>query len=139
VGWIENKLEEKLGELSAAVVSEGDKTRTEMSAALAQSVRGQRIQGALPRKVTPNATVYSAGGRLVGWSVKADAGPVEIIVHDGHDASGDVIAVIDLQDQENQTQWLGPGGISFVEGLYIECNGTGAAGLVGPVYLGAVD
>jgi hypothetical protein len=65
VGWIENKLEEKLGDLAAAVAVEGEKTRTEMASALAQSVRGLRIDGARARTISPNTLNVGAGGRFL--------------------------------------------------------------------------
>jgi hypothetical protein len=137
VGWIETKIEEKLADLAVTVVSEGDRTRTEMAAALTQSIRGQRIDGARPRSISPNAVNVSAGGRLVGWSLQATGGPVRVLLHDSPDASGDVIAIVDLLDQENQTQWLGPSGVAFVDALYAECTGAGTP--VGSTYIGAVD
>jgi hypothetical protein len=137
VGWIDDKIEGKLAELAVGVATEGQRTRLELASALAESVRGLRIDGALPRVVRANASNYSAGGRLVGWSVQATGGPVRILLHDGQDASGDVVAIVDLADQENQSQWMGPGGVSFVDGLYAECTGTGA--LTGSVWIGAVD
>jgi hypothetical protein len=133
VGWIENKVEE----IAGAVVLEGERTRSELAESFAKTMRGQRIDGALSRPVRPNAANYSARGRLVGWSVQATGGPVRIVVHDGLDAGGDVIAIVDLADQENQTQWMGPGGVAFVDGLYAECTGTGT--LTGAMWIGAVD
>jgi hypothetical protein len=59
------------------------------------------------------------------------------VLHDGRDASTDAIAVIDLVDGENQTQWNGPGGVSFTEALFVEYSGTGS--VVGALHLGAVD
>jgi hypothetical protein len=133
VSWAEKKL----AEIGAAVADEGDRTRMEMAAALAQTVRGLRINGARPRPITPNAVNVGAGGRLVGWSLLATGGPVRILLHDGGAASADLIAVIDLADQENQSQWMGPGGIAFAEALYVEC--TGAGTLTGALHIGAVD
>lgn len=137
MGWIEEKVEKRLEGIGAAVALEAQKTRVEMSAAFAQTQRGLVIQGARPRPVVRNAINNNGGGRVVGWSLQATGGPVRVLLHDSTDASGDVVAVIDLVDQENQTQWLGPGGISFVDALYVEC--TGAGTLVGSTYLGAVD
>jgi hypothetical protein len=74
VGWIDDKIEAKIEELAAGVASEGQRTRLELASALAESVRGQRIDGALPRPVRANASNYSAGGRLVGWSIRATGG-----------------------------------------------------------------
>jgi hypothetical protein len=137
VGWLEDKIETKLEHVGAAVALESQRTRAEMGAAFAKTQRGLVVQGALARSVVPNQVNVNAGGRLVGWSLKATGGPVTIVLHDGRDASTDAIAVIDLVDGENQTQWNGPGGVSFTEALYVEYTGTGS--LVGALHLGAVD
>lgn len=134
MGWVEEKIEH----LASTVALEGERTRLELSAGLAESVRGLRIDGALPRPARVNAMQYSSGGRLVGWSLIATGGPVRVFLRDGNDSSGDVVAVIDLLDGENQTQWVGPGGISFVDGLYADAPITTGA-LTGSVWIGAVD
>jgi hypothetical protein len=137
VGWIEEKIEQKLADLAAATVSEGEKTRTEMAAALAQSVRGLRIDGARARPVVPNMMNVQTGGRLVGWSVRADGGTVQINFRDGR-ADGDVIAVTPLLAAgATSTEQAMPAGVAFAEGLYVEVTGTGAA--TGSAWIGAVD
>jgi hypothetical protein len=137
VGWIEQKIEEKLGELAAATVAEGEKTRTEMASALAQSVRGLRIDGARARPVSPNTLNVQTGGRLVGWSVRADGGTVQINFRDGR-ADGDVIAATPLLAAgASDTHDAMPAGVAFAEGLYVEVTGTGAA--TGSSWIGAVD
>jgi hypothetical protein len=138
VGWFEDKIEEKLGDLAATVSLEGDKTRTEMAAALGQSIRGLRINGARPRPISPNAANVSAGGRLVGWSVRASGGTVALTFHDGNDATGDVIgATALLADGASETHSVMPAGIAFVQSLYVEVTGTGVP--VGALWFGAVD
>jgi hypothetical protein len=145
VGWIEQKIEEKLGELAAATVAEGEKTRTEMASALAQSVRGLRIDGARARPVSPNTLNVQTGGRLVGWSVRAvdngGGGTVQINFRDGR-ADGDVIAVAAvLNVGQADTHAAMPAGVSFAEGLYVEviATGTPAATVTGSAWIGAVD
>jgi hypothetical protein len=111
--------------LTSTIVQEAEKTRLALTAGFADSMRGQRIVGALARQITPNAQNYTAGGQLVGWSVLA-TGAVRLIVHDGATAADPVIAIVDLVDGENDTTWLGHG-VGFIDGLYIEQVGTGTA------------
>jgi hypothetical protein len=138
VGWIETKIEEKLGDLAGAVADEGLKTRTELSGALAQTIRGQRINGARPRAITPNAANATYGGRLVGWSLRAAGGNVALTFRDGRDATGDVIAATaDLATGQAETHTVMSAGVSFTESLYVEATGTGTP--VGALWFAAVD
>lgn len=136
MGWIETKIEEKFAELAGAVALEGERTRDEMAAGLAQTIRGQRITGARPRQLSPNAANATIGGRLVGWSVRATGGTVALTLHDGHDAAGDVIGVTPLlADGQAVTHTTMPAGVSFAEALYVEVTGTGTA--VGALWFAA--
>jgi len=124
--------------LTSTIVQEAEKTRLALSAGFAESVRGQRITGALPRTFYPNATAYPAGGRLVGWSLRADTNPATINLYDGPAADpARFLATIELAAGGSQPAWFGPGGISFVDGLYAEVTGTGT--VTGALYIGAVD
>lgn len=134
MGWVEDTLER----LASTVALEGEKTRLEMAAGLAETQRGLRIDGARARQVVPNAVNDVAGGRLVGWSVRAVGGDVTLTFHDGHDAGGDVIAATaDLAAGASETHTAMPAGVSYVEALYIEVTGTGT--VTGAVWIGAVD
>jgi len=130
-------VDKKLAEIGTAVEFQAERTRLAFAAGMAQTQRSLRITGALSRPVVRNAVNYGSGGRLVGWSVRAEGGPVTCYLRDGHDASGDIIAIIDLVDTESETLSLGRG-ISFVESLYVH-QAAGAGALVGAVWLGAVD
>ena len=125
--------------LQAAILAlpmELQRITSELRAGLAEFHNGTRITGA--RYIGVNRRLAWGGtGRLVGWSVQATGGPVRCLLRDGHDESGDVLAVIDLVDTESDNQWFGPGGISFGEALYLDV--TGAGTLIGSVWLGAVD
>ena len=113
--------------------------RSELSAGLAQFQAGQRIDGA--RYVDVSRQMLSNGRvRLVGWSVRASGGAVAATLRNSVDASGDVVAVIDLDPatgQTSQTVTLTGPGVSCPAGLFIETSGAGQ--LVGAVHLGAVD
>jgi hypothetical protein len=135
VGWVEDKIEH----LAATVALEGERTRAELATAFAQTQRGLRVDGALARPIVPNAVNYNSGRRLVGWSLRASAGDVVINLRDGHDAGGDVIGSIALAAGQSQTKTLMPAGVAFVEGLYVEATGAGAAAVVGALWIGAVD
>lgn len=123
--------------LTGTVVQEAEKTRLTLESGFRSSLRGTRLTGALPRRIDSAPVAYVAAGRLVGWSLYASGGPVRLLLHDGHDTTGDVIAVVDLVAGENETVWLGPGGVSFVEALYVEQIGTGTP--LGSLWIGAVD
>lgn len=79
----------------------------------------------------------AAAGRLVGWSLRATGGHVTVVMRDGRDIGGDPIGYCELDDTRSETIWLGSGGISFTDGLYVQVLGAGTA--QGAVYLGAVD
>lgn len=132
MGWVEDKL----GHLAQAIADEGERTRLAMAAGLEETRRGLRVDGAASRPVSPNAINVNAAGRLAGWSLRSAGGNV-IVLHDGADTSGDVLAVINLADQQSETRWLLPAGVSFVQSLYVEV--TGAGTLTGALWRGAVD
>lgn len=138
VGLGEQLVEKLVGNLTSTIVQEAEKTRIALSSAFADSLRGQRITGALARPLTANAQNYGAGGRLVGWSVRADTAAATINLYDGPAADpARYLGTIELAAGSSQTEWFGPGGISFVDGLYAEVTGTGV--VTGSVWIGAVD
>lgn len=113
-----------------------DQLHAEFAAGLAQFQAGQRIDG--DRYVPVGRAMLSNGSsRLVGWSVRAEGGDVVATLHNGTDASGDVVAVISLAAGAVSTPRLGKAGVSCPAGVFI--NVTGAGALVGSVFLGAVD
>ena len=138
--------QDELREAIAAIPLTLDRMTSELSVGLGEFHNGVRLKGA--RNVVVGAAgrtlAYAGTGRLVGWSLQADGGAVEVRVRDGRDAGGDVLAVLRLADDTgelptNDTQWLGPGGVSFTEGLYVEVDPDSDGTLVGSVWLGAVD
>lgn len=132
-------LQDDLRDAIASIPLALERVQAELRVGLGEFHNGLRLQGA--RHVAVGAggrALASAGsGRLVGWSLRAAGGAVTVTLRDGRDASGDVLAVLELADGATDTQWLGPGGVSFVEGLYVETDGDGA--LTGAAWLGAVD
>jgi hypothetical protein len=129
VGWVEDKV----ADWGRIVELEGEKTR----AVLGSIQGGLRPDGALYRRINPNGVHWTGAGRLVGWSVLATGGAVRVIAHDGLTADGDAFALIDLQDGESETVWLGPNGIRFGSGLYLEQTGAGTL-TVGAIYVGGI-
>ncbi len=136
--------QDELRDAIAAIPLALEQVRSELSAGLGEYHNGLRLQGA--RAVTVGAggrDLASAGsGRLVGWSLRATGGEVVVTLRDGRDDSGDPLAVLELDGAALgpaccSTQWIGPGGVSFVEGLYLDAAGAGT--LTGSVWLGAVD
>lgn len=125
--------EKHIEHLVAALALEGDKLRSEWQAGMTQFANGLKVAGARPLPIQRNLG-WGGPGRLVGWSVKATGGPVTLLMRDSHAAAdGDIIAVIDLVDTENETIWLGESGVSFGEALYLER--TGAGTLIGSVWI----
>jgi hypothetical protein len=129
VGWVEDKV----ADFARVAAEEGEKTR----AVLGGIQGGLRPDGALYRRINRNGVHWTGAGRLVGWSVLATGGPVRVICHDGLTADGEAFAVIDLTDGESETVWLGPGGIRFGNGLFLEQTGAGAL-TVGAIYVGGI-
>lgn len=86
--------------------------------------RGVLLSGAVAKQL-PNGTSYrlsASAGRLMGWSFQeASAGAFKARLHDGIDANGDVLAVIQCQaGVPIRDAWFGPGGIAFGQGLFVE-------------------
>lgn len=135
MGWVEDKLEH----LSSVVALEGERTRIEMAAGLADTLRGLRIDGARYRPIVPNAVNDNAGGRLVGWSLRADGGDVTVTLHDGYSADADTVATVALAAGQSDTVTVMPAGVSYVDALYAEVTSTGAGVVAGALWIGAVD
>jgi hypothetical protein len=118
-----------------------EQNRTELATGVAQFQNGIRLQGARYQPVGASQggrnLPWAGQGRLVGWSLRATGGAVSVDLRDSRDDAGDTIATIDLAAGSSQTIWLGPGGISIVEGLRVVPSGAGV--LTGAVYIGAVD
>jgi hypothetical protein len=112
-----------------------ERIHAELQAGLAQFQGTGRIDGAryLPAG-RPEA--WNGRARLVGWSVRAEAGAVSVTLRNG-DEHGDVVAVIELPTAGADTAWFGPSGIACPDGLYIQTSGAGV--LAGGVFIGAVD
>jgi hypothetical protein len=141
VGWLEDRVDQ----IAATVVTEGERTRSAFEAGMAQSQRGLRIDGAAPRPLPTASGLLYAGGpkRLVGWTARETGGanPVSVDLYDGIDAgavdpSRLVASFTCLTGGESKFAPM-PAGISFGEGLYAVVSGTGA--LRGVALIGAVD
>lgn len=119
----------------------------QMQTDLADTLGGVMLRGARPVQIGTaaggTARVSTSPGRLVGWSVRIPALgalPGVLKLHDGQDASGDVIAVINLPAGGSNTTWLAPGGVSFQYGLFAEIvTGGVEPAIEGAVYLGAAE
>lgn len=136
MSWVEDKT----AHIATAVALEGERTRLALAAGLAETQRGLRIDGALARPLLPNAVNYAAGGRLVGFSLRAVAGGGDCIVnlYDGTAPDANrYLATVDLNDGTSTTVPLPVSGVSFVDGLYVEVTGGGTP--VGAEWIGAVD
>ena len=131
-------LSDKLNERIAEAVLQVEKHAAEVAVGLAQWQNGNRLTGARPLSASDHPRRWGGAGRLVGWSLYAKGGAVTVLMRDSRVAGdGDVLAAFSLADGEDAQLWMGPGGVSFGEGLYLDK--TGAGSLVGSVWIGAVD
>lgn len=129
-------IEDKLQHLAATVVLEGDRTRAALAAGLEETQRGLRVDGAGYKPVAENRLNYNGTRKLLGWSLRATTADVVVTLHDGRDTSGDVIAAFVVQSAgAGSTTFLG-GGVTFVEGLYVETTTAGGGSLTGAFWYG---
>ena len=140
MGWVEDKLEH----VAATVALEGARTRSEVAAGLAETQRGQRVDGAASRPLpVAGGLVYGGTRRLVGWSAREAAGtnPVSVDLYDGADAGAvdpaRLVATFSLAAGASINHHAMPAGIAFVDGLFAVVTGTGV--LRGAVHTGAAD
>lgn len=113
--------------------------RTDLSAGLQSFKDGIRLRGARPVDVGPTGTKAASRGtgRLVGWSLRAVGGALTVTLRDDRGEGGDTLATIALAADASESVWLGPGGVSYGEGVNVVVAGAGT--LEGAVWLGAVD
>lgn len=104
-----------------------------------------RLMGMRPVQVgvTGSSSLLTTGpGRLCGWSLRATAGDVTVLLRDSRGdagATGDILATVELlasTGNKSDTQSLNYG-VSFGEGVYLQAVGAGQ--LQGAVFIGAVD
>jgi hypothetical protein len=131
-------VDDKIAAVAAQVTLESERTRTELADQFSQTVRGLRIDGALPRPFRTNAENYTAAGRLVGWSLRASGADATITFRDGHNTDADPIATVVIPAGKSDTTSAPGSGVSFVDALYAEV-APGSGTIVGAVWIGAVD
>lgn len=140
MGWVEDKIEH----LATTVALEGERTRNEMAAGLAETQRGIRVDGATYRPLpAAGGVVYGGTRRLVGWTAREAGGanPVSVDLYDGGDAGAidpaRLVATFTVPAGGAVAPNFMPAGISFGEGLFAVVSGTGV--LRGVALIGAVD
>lgn len=135
------KIEQRIAEATNPLLLELERVRTELATGLQEFHQGTRLQGARYVGVGAGGRTMAWGGqgRLVGWSLRATGGSVTVVLRDSRTDSGDILAMVELAAEASETIWLGPGGVSFVEGLYVEALSDDGGVLQGAVWLGAVD
>lgn len=137
---VERKIDEKIEHLASTVVLESQLTRDQLGATFAQTLRGNRLDGALSRPLRVNAINYGANGRLVGWSLRAVAADVTVTLHDGQSTDADTIATVFIPSGTSSNVGTPGSGIGFVDALYAEVTLSVATGsVVGALWFGAVD
>lgn len=136
MGIITDKVNERVTE----ALLEIEQHSAQVAAGLAQWQNGMRLRGARPIDASRHPRLWGGEGRLVGWSLYAKGGPVELLIRDARVAgTGDPLAGFNLADGEDTTQWLGPGGVSFGDGVYLDVQNGNFTNLRGSVWIGAVD
>jgi hypothetical protein len=119
----------------------------QMQVDLTETVGGVLLRAARPVQIgtAGDATTRpsTSPGRLVGWSLRVStlsADPGVVKLHDGFDATGPVIGVVNVPAGKSEQNWMAPGGISFQYGLFAEIlSGAGLATVEGVVYLGGAE
>jgi hypothetical protein len=139
-GWVEDKLES----VAATVALEAERTRDALSAGLAETQRGMRVDGAAYRPLPPaGGVVYGGARRLVGWSVRETGGTnaASVDLYDGGDAGAidptRLVGTFTVPAGGSIVAHQMPAGIAFVQGLFAVITGTGV--LRGALWIGAVD
>jgi len=75
---------------------------------------------------TADGQAVSGAGVLLGVSItETDGAACKVNLHDGTSASGQLILSFKVSANGSETVWLGPGGVNFLTGLYID-ESTGA-------------
>lgn len=124
---------EEHGNQVLEVLTAFDRLRTTLSV----SNLAVALQGAEVRPVRTGAVstqVSGSAGRVMGWSFRETAGGnATLYLRDGRDASADVVTVIQLGAHESTRDSYFPGGLSFVQGLYLD---VAVGAIEGSVYLG---
>lgn len=126
--------------VQAALLSlpmELERLGAKLATGLSESHNGQRVTAARPLHIRASPKLWNGSGRLVGWSIFAH-GAVQVVIRDGRDADADPVAVAKLAAGQSETIWLGPGGISMGEGVYLDV-APGVESIEGAVWLGVVD
>lgn len=118
--------------VAVALVDALDRIHTELQRSRdAVTLRGADAAPLLP---TADTSVSRNAGTLFGYSVRETSGAAAatIVLRDGLDDTGELLAEIALPAGGSATVWLGPQGVAFVNGLHAQL----VAGAVeGAVYL----
>lgn len=140
MGWVETKADDAIGKIAAVFTEESERTRLAFAQAMAETVRGSRIDGALARPVQTGAVNYAAAGRLVGWALRVAGGPAALDLFDGPgpDPSRYVASISLPSDGAASTVSMMPGGVSFTDSLFV-AQTSGAGTVTGALWIGAVD
>lgn len=127
------KINDSINERIADAVEAVARQQAGVQAGLAEFVNAQRLTAARALPADGRQLAWSGSGRLVGWSVHSDDGAT-LRLRDGRE-EGAVLAVVELPPGGSSTFWMGPGGVTVTESLFLERTGP----LTGAVYLGGVD
>lgn len=124
-----------LEKLTEAVIESSEKVRASIEAGYTQTDRGTRLQAARNGVIYGNSNVSTSAGRLLGWSVLADAADVLMTLHDGRSSDADMLAAVRIPAGEASNVSLPGSGLSVTEGVFVAVS----APVRGSIYLGARD
>lgn len=135
-----NPLAHVADRIADVVVEEGARVRAELAAGLSKTVDAARVAGALAVPVGTGGRLRTARGRLVGWSLKENAGtpaPAVVTVYGGQDATDatKLLAVIPLTAGAGASQLPAMPGVFFAEGVTVVVTGV----VTGALYFAGTD
>ncbi len=137
-----SRTEERLTQLVAELPLALERAVSQAAAEVQLTHQAVPLQGA--RYVAVGATgaaslAWAGAGRLLGWSLRATGGPVTVVLRDSRALSGEALAYVELDQDASETIWLGPSGVSFIEGVFVQAVAPGDGVIQGALYLGAAD
>lgn len=102
---------------------------------LARTLGGVQLRGAqfVPVGLSSGGTLRPAvsNGALVGYSLRETSGVAAAKIEiRNHDASGDLIALVNIAAGGVSNQWFGDGGIAYTDGLSVVVINGAADGAV---------
>lgn len=131
------KGDRELLEAIAAMSQRVEEAAAALQTSFAETVNGVVVRAARAVQLEPsgNGRLTTAAGRLVGFALRETSGAASavVVIRDGADATGAVLAPVTLGPGESVRDWFGPAGVNIAAGCFVHI----VSGAVeGAVYLG---